>query len=100
MRSFDRLWRNAPYGICRTSPDGRFLQVNPALQKMLGYSSAEALAGKNLRNDVFEHAPEFECLARLLGETEEITDIEMGVEEAGWDANFRPVFGPPRRRRK
>ncbi|HEY0564708.1 MAG TPA: PAS domain S-box protein, partial [Terriglobales bacterium] len=37
------LVQSAVYGIYRSSVDDRFLEVNPALVKMLGYSSAEEL---------------------------------------------------------
>ena len=37
------LIARAVYGIYRSSPEGRLLEVNPALVRMLGYDSAEAL---------------------------------------------------------
>src|SRR5713101_481222 len=37
--SFRSMVEDAPYGIYRASPAGHFLQVNPALQRMLGYES-------------------------------------------------------------
>jgi two-component system cell cycle sensor histidine kinase/response regulator CckA len=68
---------NAPYGIYRASMAGRFLQLNPALQKMLGYESAEALLRKDLANDIFRNAAEYRRLTELLTRSEEIKDIEM-----------------------
>jgi PAS domain S-box-containing protein len=47
-RNFRSLVTNAPYGICRCSATGQVLDANPALLKMLGYSSAKELAGKHL----------------------------------------------------
>ena len=47
------LFENAPVGIYRTTPDGRVLAANPALVKMLGYSSFEELAHPNLNTDFF-----------------------------------------------
>jgi PAS domain S-box-containing protein len=52
----------APYGIYRVSTTGRFLQTNPALQRMLGYESAEALHPKNLAGDIFLHAAGYQRL--------------------------------------
>jgi two-component system cell cycle sensor histidine kinase/response regulator CckA len=47
LRASERRYRgiveNAPYGICHTTVDGRFLAVNDALARMLGYESAAAL---------------------------------------------------------
>jgi PAS domain S-box-containing protein len=68
---------DAPYGIYRASIAGRFLQLNPALQRMLGYESAEELLRKDLANDIFRNAAEYQRLTELLIRTEEIKDIEM-----------------------
>lgn len=43
------IFLRAAYGIFRAAPEGRFLEVNPALVAMLGYASADevlTLAGK------------------------------------------------------
>lgn len=45
------LVENAPIGIYRTTPDGRILMANPFLVRILGYSSFEELAQKNLEQD-------------------------------------------------
>lgn len=37
------IFDNAVFGLCLTTPDGRFLQANPALVRMLGYESEQAL---------------------------------------------------------
>jgi len=47
--------RNSPLGIYRTSPEGRFLMVNPALVNMLGYDSEDELLKVNLETDVYLH---------------------------------------------
>ncbi|NUQ19360.1 MAG: PAS domain S-box protein, partial [Gemmatimonadaceae bacterium] len=44
------------YGIYRSSPDGRFLEVNPALVKMLGYDSADDLMSIDIMRDVYVDA--------------------------------------------
>src|SRR5260370_714223 len=38
--TYRSLVDNAPYGIYRSTPQGRFLAVNPALVRMLGYDSS------------------------------------------------------------
>jgi PAS domain S-box-containing protein len=48
------LFENSPVGIYRTTPDGRILAGNPAFARMMGYSSFEELASRNL------NAPDFE----------------------------------------
>ena len=47
------LVQHAAYAIYRSSLDGRFLTVNPALVKMLGYESAEELLGVDLATQVY-----------------------------------------------
>ncbi len=51
---FRGLFENATVGIYRTTPDGRILMANPALLSLLGYSSFEALAQRNLEKEGFE----------------------------------------------
>src|SRR5262249_16922754 len=43
---FRSVVEDAPYGIYRANMSGQFLQVNPALQKMLGYDSMNDLLKK------------------------------------------------------
>jgi two-component system cell cycle sensor histidine kinase/response regulator CckA len=74
---FRSVVEDAPYGIYRASTSGRFLQVNPALQKMLGYELGEELLGKDLASDIFRHAGEYQRLSELLTRMEEVKDIEL-----------------------
>lgn len=48
------LYENATIGMYRTTPDGQILLANPALVRMLGYSSFEELAQRNLDNQSYE----------------------------------------------
>src|SRR5712692_4111565 len=57
------LVKNAIYGIYRTSPEGKFLDVNPALVNMLGYSSEQELLALDLATDVYKDS---NVRARLL----------------------------------
>lgn len=45
---FRSLYTNVSIGMYRTTPDGRVLMANPALVRMVGLPSFEALAGVNL----------------------------------------------------
>jgi len=47
------LFENVPTGIYRTTPEGKILDINPALIKMLGYSSMEELALNELSTKHF-----------------------------------------------
>jgi two-component system, cell cycle sensor histidine kinase and response regulator CckA len=59
---FRSLVHDAPYGIYRVTADGRLLQVNPALVKMLGYDSEEELLQRNMGKDVYRDAQAREAL--------------------------------------
>jgi PAS domain S-box-containing protein len=74
---FRSVVEDAPYGIYRASTAGRFLQANPALQKMLGYESTEEPLSKELPAEIFGHSEEYQRLTVLLTRTEEIKDLEM-----------------------
>jgi PAS domain S-box-containing protein len=47
------LFENAIYGIFRARTDGTLLDVNPAMQTMLGYSSKEEMLTRNLNRDLY-----------------------------------------------
>jgi PAS domain S-box-containing protein len=51
---FRSIYENSTVGIYRTTPEGKILLANPALVKLLGYSSFEELAGRNLEKEGFE----------------------------------------------
>lgn len=55
---FRSLILRAAFGIYRSAPDGRFLDVNPALVRMLGYRNAEELLRVRMPQDVFADAQE------------------------------------------
>ena len=55
---FTSLVEHAAYGIYISSPEGRFLQVNSALVRMLGYDSAEELMSVDIAQDVYQNSGE------------------------------------------
>jgi len=59
------LVQSAVYGIYRSSLEGRFFDVNPALIAMLGYDSAEEVVALDPKSDVFLDPIE---QARVMGE--------------------------------
>src|SRR5438105_4409932 len=56
--SFATLVEHAPVGIYRSSPEGRFLSVNAAVVRMLGYESAAEVLGIDMERDVYANAAE------------------------------------------
>jgi len=50
---YRNLVEHAPYGIYRSTPEGRFVTVNPALARMLGYERPAEVLGLDLARDVY-----------------------------------------------
>ncbi len=69
----------APYGICRTLPDGQILMVNSALVKILGYERAEQVLALNIETDVYVQA----------SERQRISGIAMAGNPAVWSVASR-----------
>lgn len=57
---------NLTYGICHCSLDGRFLEVNEAMMRMLGYEAREELLALDLVRDIIQDPVK---RARLLGQS-------------------------------
>jgi diguanylate cyclase (GGDEF)-like protein/PAS domain S-box-containing protein len=57
---------NLSYGICRCSLDGRFLEVNRAMMRMLGYGSKEELLALDFARDIIQDPGK---RAQLLGQS-------------------------------
>ncbi|MBI3981558.1 MAG: response regulator [Gemmatimonadetes bacterium] len=54
--SYRSLIDGALHGIYRSSVTGKFLTVNPAMVRMLGYGSAQELLGVDMAHDVYADA--------------------------------------------
>jgi diguanylate cyclase (GGDEF)-like protein/PAS domain S-box-containing protein len=67
------LTGNLSYGICRCSLDGKFLEVNEAMVKMLGYASKEDLFAVNLASDLIQDPGR---RARLLGQPDQQSSVD------------------------
>lgn len=79
------LVEHAPYGIFRTTRSGRILQVNPALVRMLGYPSREALLEVSAR-ELYADPEDRDRIMR-----EEATDRYRRVETAWRRADGRTI---------
>ncbi len=75
---YRRLVEHAPLGIYRSTPEGRFLRVNPALVAMLGYGTADELLRLNMRWDVYATPEDREGLSAGIG------DKDVSTAEIHW----------------
>ncbi|HUI88132.1 MAG TPA: PAS domain S-box protein [Anaerolineales bacterium] len=83
---FRSLYENSTIGIYRTTPDGRILLANPALLQMLGYSSFEELAQRDLEEDGYEAGYERSKFR---------TEIERDGEVRGLESSWTKKDGTP-----
>ncbi len=75
--SYRSLIQTAVYGIYRSSLDGRFLDVNPALIGMLGYNSALEVLRLDPQKQVFADPSEYNRLIDEFRRTGRIDGIEV-----------------------
>jgi PAS domain S-box-containing protein len=87
----------AAYGICRETPEGRFLDVNHALVTILGYASADALLAVDIGADVYRDPAERAALIAdaIAGRLAESTDVEWRTG-AGTPITVRLTMQPAR----
>ena len=78
--SFATLVEHAPVGIYRSSPEGRFVSVNAAVVRMLGYESAADVLGLDMARDVYADAAERQRLV----ERDTYSDRQYDSVEATW----------------
>ena len=71
------LVQSSVYGIYRSSLEGRFLDVNPALIAMLGYGSAEEVLLLDPEKDVFARAEEHTRLNEEFRHSGRLDGIEV-----------------------
>jgi diguanylate cyclase (GGDEF)-like protein/PAS domain S-box-containing protein len=78
---------NLSYGICRCSLDGRFLEVNRAMMRMLGYGSREELLALDLARGVIQDPVK---RAQLLGHSS--ADALADPVEVEWKRKDRATL--------
>ncbi len=78
--SYGTLVEHAPVGIYRSNPEGRFLSVNGALVRILGYASAAEVLRLDMARDVYADPAERQ---RLL-DRDIYTDREYDEVETSW----------------
>jgi PAS domain S-box-containing protein len=78
--SYRTLVERAPVGIYRSSAEGKFLAVNAALVRILGYDSSEQVQQLDMARDVYADPAERQ---RLL-DRDTYTDREYDEVEATW----------------
>lgn len=77
------LFEHALEGIFRSTPEGRFVEVNPALVRMLGYQSAEEVLALRLPDDLYMELVQREHLRAHYEPTGIIEGVELLWKKKG-----------------
>ncbi|MEK6756284.1 MAG: PAS domain S-box protein [Bacteroidota bacterium] len=75
------IFENAVEGICRSTVDGKFLKVNPALVKMLGYDSEEELLNVDIPTQVYYDPLDRLEFQRKIAELDKVTSLELRMKK-------------------
>ncbi len=76
---YRELFDNIQEGLFFSTPDGRFVEVNDALVRMLGYGSREDLLQADVRAQVYLSAERHHELARLMQEHSVVRNHEEAL---------------------
>ena len=99
---YSNLVQKMPDGVYKSTPDGHFVDVNPAMVKMLGYSCKDELMAIDIKTQLYFEPSDRESL--LLQEQLEEMGVyrlkkkdgsEIWVEDHGWyntDENGNVIF--------
>lgn len=72
------IFENAVEGIFQTAPEGRFLSVNMAMARMLGYGSPDELMNRvtDIRSQLYIHPEDRDRIVNHLNEEEQLSGFE------------------------
>lgn len=75
--SYQRLFKHVGCGVFVSSKEGRFLDVNPALLKMLGYQDKEEFLSLDLARDVYLTPEDRKIYTRIIEKKGRVVDYEV-----------------------
>jgi PAS domain S-box-containing protein len=80
-QKYRSIFENAVEGIFQTTPEGRFLSVNPALARIYGYATPEELTSNltNIRQQTYVNPQQREKFMRVMKEFGQISGFESEV---------------------
>lgn len=95
LRQSEQKYRNLieimPDGVYRSTPEGKFLEVNPAMVRILGYDSKEELMGIDIKTQLYFDPSDRESLSLKMNNEElDVFPLKkkdgtaVYVEDHGW----------------
>ncbi|MEN6475251.1 MAG: PAS domain S-box protein, partial [Syntrophaceae bacterium] len=94
------LFENATEGICRVTPKGRYMSVNPAMARMLGFGSPRELIESEFAGvECVAHQEDLVVWANILGQSDTVEGYEFEFQRRdksrGWcSVNVHTVRDP------
>jgi PAS domain S-box-containing protein len=85
---FRGIYENTMIGLYRTTPDGRIIMANPALLRMLSYSTLDELRKRNLEEEGYEPGYPRSTFKQLM----EAHNQVVGLESAWTTRDGTPLF--------
>jgi PAS domain S-box-containing protein len=84
QKRYQSIFENALEGLYITSPDGRFVSANPALARMLGYTSPEDLltAVNDIKRQLYVQPNRRDDFFAAIQQSDELTDFESEIYRA------------------
>jgi PAS domain S-box-containing protein len=76
-KQFHSLFDNSAEGIFQSTQEGKFIIVNSALVKMLGYESEEELISINIVDDLYSRPEDRKALNQLLQQNGEVKNYRI-----------------------
>jgi two-component system sensor kinase FixL len=75
---YRNLYRHAAIGIFHSTPEGRFIDVNPALARMLGYTSPEEVITTitSIAGQVYADPPQYDTVTTAVLDAGGIAEVE------------------------
>lgn len=80
-RKFHSIFENSAEGMFQSSLEGKFLTVNPALIKMLGYNNEQELLNIDIKKDLYKYSEERETLLKELKEKGSVFNYKLELKK-------------------
>jgi PAS domain S-box-containing protein len=79
-RKFRSIFNNSAEGMFQSTPQGKFITVNPALVKLLGYSSKDELMQVKIDNEIYSVPEQRKKLLEILKEKGSIKNYHVKLK--------------------
>ncbi|MBI9083529.1 MAG: PAS domain S-box protein [Desulfobacterales bacterium] len=87
---YRRLFRHVGVGVYVSSKEGRFVDANPALLKMLGYETKESFLGINIQNDLYVRPDDRLAFQQMIEKDGRVIDYKVNFKRK--DGTVIPVL--------